>query len=796
VPRRPAPPTDLPGPDLRLVVPASAAWLGCLYGLAHSASAAVTALAVLVVGGAVFVLLGSVRARRRLRSASAVRLVVLSACVGAAGTVLAAGLRIGALADGPVVRLAHQGATGEADLVVTADPRLVRSRVVGNTRAPTEYAVPADLVWLRTGADEVRQRLPVLVVGAGPAWSTLLPGQPVRVTARLEPADPSGGDDVAVVLSARGPPTLTGSPALLQRVAGQVRAGLRGSVASLSPPERGLVAGLVDGDTSQLPTQTADDFRAAGLTHLVAVSGSNVAFVLAAVLVAARWAGLRGYAVPTAGALGLCAFTVLARPEPSVVRAALMGLLVLASSQRGTQSRTGPATLCAAVVVLLAVDPFLARSAGFALSVLATGGLLVLAPGWRERLSHRWPRPVADAVATAFAAQVATVPVLVLLTPNLSLLSVPANVLAEPAVPAATVLGALVAVVGVALPPAGSALAHLAAVPAWWIVSVAHVTAQLPVSSVGWPQGLVGVVLVVLAMCGARLAAPALLRRPATCAAVTAGVLVVAWVGVPPLPWQGWPPPGWLMVACDVGQGDGLVVSTGPGTAIVVDAGPDPVPVDRCLRDLRVTTVQLVVLTHFHADHVEGLPGVLRRRHVGEIEVTVLGDPPDEVRRVRAWAADAHVPVRQVRLGEERSVAGVSWTVLWPARVIDEDSRPNNASIVLRVVTQGVVLLLTGDVEPPAQSAILATDGGRLRADVVKVPHHGSANQDPEFLRATGARLALVSVGAGNPYGHPAPRTLDLLRSWGVQVERTDLDGDVAVVGSPGRVALVPRHPP
>ena len=129
-----------------------------------------------------------------------------------------------------------------------------------------------------------------------------------------------------------------------------------------------------------------------------------------------------------------------------------MGLLVLASSQRGAQGRTGPATLCAAVVVLLAVDPFLARSAGFALSVLATAGLLVLAPGWRARLARRWPGPVADAVATALAAQVATLPVLVVLTQNLGLLSVPANVVAEPAVPAATVLGALVAVVGVVLP--------------------------------------------------------------------------------------------------------------------------------------------------------------------------------------------------------------------------------------------------------------------------------------------------------------------------------------------------------
>jgi competence protein ComEC len=386
--------------------------------------------------------------------------------------------------------------------------------------------------------------------------------------------------------------------------------------------------------------------------------------------------------------------------------------------------------------------------------------------------------------------------VLVLITPSLGLLAVPANVLAEPAVPAATVIGVLVAVVGVAVPAGGVLLAHVALLPPWWIVTVAHMVAQLPMASVSWPQGVAGAVLVVLALCCARVLAPTLLRRPATCAAVCTGVLVVAWIGVPPLPWQQWPPKGWLLVACDVGQGDGLVVSTGPGAAVVVDAGPDPVAVDRCLRDLRVTVVPLLLLTHFHADHVEGLPGVLRRRHVGEIEVTVLADPPDEVRRVHQWAADAHVPVHQVRIGEQRSIGDVSWTVLWPARVIEEESRPNNASVVMRLVTHGVVVLLTGDVEPPAQAAILAADVGQLRADVLKVPHHGSANQDPDFLRATGARLAIVSVGVGNPYGHPAPRTLDLLQSWGVQLDRTDLDGDVAVVGSQGEVALVPRHPP
>ncbi len=532
------------------------------------------------------------------------------------------------------------------------------------------------------------------------------------------------------------------------------------------------------------------------MTHLVAVSGSNVAFVLAAVLIAARWLGLRGYWVPAAGAFGLCGFLVLARPEPSVARATLMGLLVLATTVRGARDRAGPATLAAAVVVLLMVDPFLARSAGFALSVLATAGLLVLAPGWRARLARRWPRPLADAVAIALAAQVATAPVLVLIAPQVGLVSVPANVLAEPAVAVATVLGALVAVVGPAFPSLAHVLAHLAAVPAWWLVTVAHVAAGAPLASVAWPTGAVGVVLMLVALLVGRVALPVAMRHRGLSVAVAVVVVGASSVAVPAIVDRGWPPPGWLLVACDVGQGDGLVVADGVGSAVVVDTGPDPAPMDRCLHDLGVRRIPLVLLTHFHADHVEGLPGVLRGRAVAQIEVSPLADPPDEVRRVRGWASDAGVPVVVAGVGEERSVGDVSWKVLWPQRIIHAGSLPNNASVVLRLQCRGVVVLLTGDVEPEAQAAILEADPGDLRADVLKVPHHGSANQDPRFLQATGARLAVISVGVGNPYGHPAPSTLQMLQSDGMQVERTDRDGDVAVVVTAGGVALVPRRPP
>ena len=180
--------------------------------------------------------------------------------------------------------------------------------------------------------------------------------------------------------------------------------------------ERGLVAGLVDGDTTQLPADVSDEFKVAGLTHLSAVSGANVAFVLAAVLVAGRWLGLRARALPVVGVLGLGGFLVIARPEPSVLRATVMGLLVVAAMvRRGASGRVGLPALGAAVIVLVLADPFLARSAGFALSVLATTGLLVLAPGWRDRLRGHLPERLAEGIAVASAAQLACAPVLVLL---------------------------------------------------------------------------------------------------------------------------------------------------------------------------------------------------------------------------------------------------------------------------------------------------------------------------------------------------------------------------------------------
>jgi competence protein ComEC len=396
---------------------------------------------------------------------------------------------------------------------------------------------------------------------------------------------------------------------------------------------------------------------------------------------------------------------------------------------------------------------------------------------------------MADALAAAAAAQAVCAPVVVLLSARLSLVAVPCNLLAEPAVGAATVLGfAALAAAPVSLVTA-RALAWAAGWPTRWIVAVAHHGAALPGAAVGWPGGWRGAVLlavftVAVVKC-ARWAVP-LLERPWLVAGCALALLLALVRPVPlPRPAAGWPPAGWRFAMCDVGQGDALALAAGPGSAVVVDTGPDPALADRCLRGLRVTAVPLLILTHFHADHVDGLSGVLRGRKVGAIETTVLDDPPAQAARVRRQAAAAGIPVFRAAAGERRRLGTLEWRVLWPPPVADQlpDDGPNDASVALLVRAAGLTLLLMGDLEPPAQEEVLTREPRLPRVDVLKVAHHGSAYQDPALLDRVRPRLALISVGAGNPYGHPSARTVAGLRALGAVVLRTDTDGPVAVAG-------------
>ena len=291
---------------------------------------------------------------------------------------------------------------------------------------------------------------------------------------------------------------------------------------------------------------------------------------------------------------------------------------------------------------------------------------------------------------------------------------------------------------------------------------------------------------------GMAWAAPALLRRRATGLAC-AGLLVVAVVVVPPSP--GWPPSGWLVVACDVGQGDALVVSVGDEAAVVVDAGPDATAVDACLRRLEVDDVPLLVLTHFHADHVGGIAGVLEGRRVDQALVSPVADPPAGAADAGRELAAAGVPTRSPAYGEMLVVGPVRAQVLWPparAPTMMEGSLANNASLVLLVEVRGVRILLTGDIEPPAQAGLSRSLQG-VTVDVLKLPHHGSRAQDLDFLVGLRPRVVLVSVGADNDYGHPAPESLTPFEAAGASVLRTDQAGDLVVIDQGGELVTSSR---
>jgi len=778
------------GPDLRLAGLAVAAWLAALAVLYGGAALGVGLTVAAGVGALILAYTRTVGTRRhevgrqalgRVALGGAALGVLLGVVAGSAATAARVATR-----DAPAItELARQRAPVRADLTVRDDPRPAR-RDAGR---PPLYVVRADLHRL-TPLDGVALLLDarVLRLATDPAWRTVLPGQSLTAAGRL--ALPRGADLTAAVLNVTGAPERAEPAPWHQRAAGALRAGLQRACAPLPDDPGGLLPGLVVGDTSALPSHVEDDFRATGMTHLTAVSGSNVAIVVGAVLLLARFGRAGPRLAAALGVAALIGFVILVRPSPSVLRAGVMGglgLLALASARQ----RAAVPALCATVAVLVLVDPALAGDAGFALSVLATAGLLLLAPRWRDALRRRGvPRGVAEALAVPAAAQFACSPVIAALSGSVSLVAVPANLLVVPAVAPATVLGVVAAVLSPIWPGGAEAVAWLGQWPARWLVVVARYGADIPGGAIPWPPGAFGGLLLAGVLLGLLFAvrSPAVRRFVAVVsAAAMLGSLPVRILA------GGWPPAGWVVVACAVGQGDTVVLSVAPGRAVIVDAGPEPAAADRCLRRLGITTVPLLVVTHFHADHVAGLPGVFRGREVGTVIVPAWPEPA--AGRAQALeTADAYgVPVREVTAGWRYAEGDLALTALgppWP--IAGTRSDPNNNSLILRAQVRKVSVLLAGDAETEEQEALLQShDPAVLRSDVLKVAHHGSAYQSERFLDVVAPRVALVCVGADNPYGHPSPAVVERLTRRGTRVLRTDTAGDTAATITDGRLAVV-----
>ncbi|WP_296138258.1 ComEC/Rec2 family competence protein [uncultured Tessaracoccus sp.] len=751
--------------DWRLLPLAAGAWLGAAlgtgllwWGVAASVVAAVLSL--------------FVAARRPWL------VVGLVACaVVATGSGLLAEQRH----SSTLARLAEQRAIVTAEVRITAEPR---PRAAAPPKPPSVTAL-AEVRWVEARGTRTTQRLPVLLVASGDRAETLrglAVGSSQRVQARL--AAGRVGEQAVALLSLREVVAEGSPPGPHERLAAWLRQGLRDAVANAPPGQRALVPSLVVGDTSLVGEELRDQFQATGLTHLMAVSGANLALMLGVVLALLRMVGVRGWSVRWSSLATVVLFVLICGPEPSVLRAAAMGLVAVAATGMGT-GRRSIRGLCVAVVVLIGLDPWLARAPGFWLSCAACLGIVVLGPQLVRSMTTWAPRWLAEALAVPCAAQLWTQPIVTALSGEVSVVGVLANVVAGPFVGPTTVLGFAACALSW-WPSASALLGRLAGISAQPLLWIAERGAGLPGATTSWPPGTLGLALVTVLCAALAALAPAVMRRRATCLLLLLGLLGASVVRAPT---PGWPGP-WQVVACDVGQGDATVLRAGDGQAVLVDTGQDPAPVLACLDRLGVRSLPLVVLTHFHADHVGAFDAVARRHPPGLVLTSATPSPSGIARAVTRAAGSA--VVRAAQPGERLRVGDVTWTTIAapehhvPASADGEgeSSAENDASVVGVADVAGLTVLLPGDVEPAGQRDALRTArrlGLTLRADVAKLPHHGSARQEEAFLAATGARLALVSAGEDNAYGHPAPSALTLVGRLGMEVARTDTEGAIAL---------------
>jgi len=665
-------------------------------------------------------------------------------------------------------------------------------------------------------------------------------GDRIVLTGTLELAPDGPGFDYRAYLADHGIHALMQRPAMATRPGGRahpVRRALeavreRGRVAlgsALPEPAASLAVGILLGDDRGIPRPLDDAFQVTGTTHVIAISGSNIA-LLVAVLAASlgRVLGRRRAAPATIAAVGL--YAVLVGADPAVVRAAIMGGVLVLGDVLGRPTHA-PTALLAAAWAMTAWRPAVLHDLGFQLSFAATAGLVAYARPLTTTVdgllaAHGLARgrtalrALQEPLLVTCAAQATTWPIVALHTGRLSIVSLVANLLIVPVQPLVMALGGLTAVAGAAWEPAGRGFGALAWLPLAWTIGVVERAAAVPHADVGLPlsAGAVcayyGGLLAIAAgrgrlrgaLASAReaLAGPRSRRSlPRTRVAGPAAVAArhasgwpatLAAIGLAALVWSGLRhrPDGLLHFhALDVGQGDALLVVTPTGRRMLVDGGPSPSAVLAELGrrlppwDRRL---DVVVLTHPDADHVGGLAAVLRRYRVAwvldpgaehptaeaaEYEAAVAAEVAAGATRVRATAG--------LRLVLD-DAAGVEAVALWPPdEPPGDEASVNDRSVVLRLVHGRTAFLLTGDIEAGVEERLVA-DGVPLAADVLKVAHHGSdTSSTPAFVAAVRPALAVISAGAGNAFGHPTAGTLERLAA--AAIRRTDREGAVEVIG-------------
>ena len=681
-----------------------------------------------------------------------------------------------------------------------------------------------------------KQRAGATTTEALPAFAE--EGRLLRVAGRLtapEGPAPSGFDERTYLRRQGINCTLEASSADIQ-VMGD-RGGVSGALDSVRrralvdlgrggrPLYSALLRGVVLGETRDIPQDVLVAFRRSGTAHILSVSGLHVAGLAALILgLCAALRLPRSISLPL-GFTTVLLFAGIAVGGAPVVRATVMLFLVMLAQASGRR-RDPLHVLALAAIVVLAPNPLSVFSAGFQLSFAAVAGLVLWAQRLQRGLERVLPGPLASGMAVSLAASIATAPVSLLVFGQASVMGVVANLFVVPVITPVTGLGFASILMGRVSPRFSAVLDGVAAVPLAWTVSMAKLFSRGPVLS----QEHVGVAIAVAAgLVGSHFGGKAAAKRPPSDPArrlvrrvgpallvlgALAGALVYGAGAsaenavADAMAARRWPP-GVEVRMLDVGEGSAALVRTPDGHAALIDAGPDDAGVPEQLRALGVRRLDLVVISHPHADHFGGLVDLAASMPVGLLVDAVVDGgtargtepPPSEAAayfRLRSLLVEGGATYQQAQSGQTLRVGPVEMLLLPPSEPLDpttgawEGERINAASIAVVVRWNDLAILDPGD----AEAAELARRHAP-RVDVLFVPHHGSrAGVTSRLLEAVSPALACISVGEGNTFGHPAAETLQVLEQAGVSIVRTDRSGWISFTGSGGELAVRVAHRP
>ena len=646
-----------------------------------------------------------------------------------------------------------------ATVVARSDPQEGRTRVVGSRLRQGNESFLANVEEIKIGGKEFKVHLPIRIIAPK---SDITFGDQIKVRGRLSQ---SKEKRVAALLLAKEIEGEDKSHLWLTARANTLREEFAHFARGRSNIGATLIPGIVVGDTRLQSQELLDSMRRSGLTHVTAVSGANFAIVIGFVLWLSGWLFKKKKVRLLVATCFIAFFIVLVRPTPSVLRAAVMALVIIVSHVTGSKA-IASTSLAAAIAIVLIGDPFQAFDPGFVLSVLATSGLIFVAPLLQARFEKYLLPIAAEALSIPTSATILCAPYLLYLAGSISLGTVLFNCLAAPVIAPLTILGFISMAFLPIWPPVSGALFTLAEPLAAWIIRIASLHSSVPSISVSPNVALIVIVFI----------SSSFFWRQAVASSLAFSIVFFIALSQTSLPFVGERISDWKIAQCDVGQGDALLVNLGHGEGILFDAGPDPNALHRCLRTFGIRSLPLLVLTHNHADHFQGITGE-SSIPIGEVWVGRQGD-----------VTPKHFETLHIaRKDETFTVGDVELRVLWPTAqdqsyqsLMGDGSLENNRSIVTLVKIGSVSLLVTGDIEPQVQQEI--TQREDLRGiSILKVPHHGSKYQDGSFFQKISPRISLISVGKGNPYGHPNASTIEELLAQGSLVYRTDTEGEIAI---------------